>query len=285
MRACAVCLLAWAQAGPAEARAPEQVQVAKHLEEHDDDFAMERVAKRMLGRLTPEEMKDLCFAINNSFKDGLYTLSMCSGSELQWRPTCTLQVRATFIIYRTRSMCDICPSVYACCACDMFTHGTCGCRCQGDLLFDVLGNSGKYLLSAGCEKEAWERLFAKHIILPTHMECACSFEDIVEMGNKTAKCSEHGKQCEVPNRVRIAIAGWSCEDLSRLKKLKGAERSKLGEGDGASTKTLRGLLDNITNHPVPVYIGGNLDEIAKAGGDNHIYVVEARLFVMCMMHM
>jgi hypothetical protein len=150
-------------------------------------------------------------------------------------------------------------------------------RCAGDTICLTCG-LGFYVTKAACECETLKQHWIKRIMCDD--EDLCIFGRVEGMGGIAAPCSNHDQDCKIPDHCHIGICGWSCKDLSMLKKLAAHLRAHaLRYGTGTSATTLRGLANFLLNHPVLVYVGENLDELANLDSDNAAFVHE--IFSLC----
>ena len=75
----------------------------------------------------------------------------------------------------------------------------------------------------------------------------------------------------------INITGFSCKDLSSYKaQRKDSRGSALRSGGGSSGLTFGALLDhlNLPGSTVRVWLGENVDDLAKMSSDNRAYLLE-----------
>ena len=151
--------------------------------------------------------------------------------------------------------------------------------------FNLSGKDVVFQQEFACENSEEKRKWIDFIINTKRRqqgkEPICIFCDILDMGNSTAKCWVHQKDCKVPD-VNILLVSTSCKDLSRLsngsKAKKGMEKHSAhakyripvlaqDHSPGGSADTYRGgLLNYIDKHHVDIIIYENSDVLADDGG-------------------
>jgi hypothetical protein len=99
-----------------------------------------------------------------------------------------------------------------------------------------MGAKAKYKTKGACEKDKLEQKFIGQQMKVTGD--ACCFEDISHMGQEKAKCALRDADCDIPLALELALAGWSCKDLSKLRKMLAGESRSLRDGVGTSARTL-----------------------------------------------
>lgn len=141
-------------------------------------------------------------------------------------------------------------------------------------------NHGLYRSAFACEKEKWKAEFISKFV---HSSCleefepACVFQDIMDLASRTAPCYTHDRHCRVPGKgtghnVVLAIAGFSCKDLSKLGAAYSQNKTCLRKQEGTSGQTLKGLLDYLAHHHVGAYLGENVDELEDYNSENRVYM-------------
>lgn len=142
-----------------------------------------------------------------------------------------------------------------------------------------------YGAAFACEKVPAKAKFIHQYVHGALLDTeSCIFADICEVGEnfgvKPVQCLAHQRLCAVPGHrngscILIAIAGWSCKDLSRMNANFAKTRNNLRGQQGSSGKTLQGLVSYLAASPVKAYIGENVDELNNLSGDARQYLEEA----------
>jgi hypothetical protein len=91
--------------------------------------------------------------------------------------------------------------------------------------------------------------------------CGCVFADITELGMGCAKCVFHDDNCQILAEQFLAIVGYSCKDLTRLKTT--SKEGVLAKGTGSSGLTCRGMFDNVRATRPRVALLENVEEMAR----------------------
>lgn len=156
-------------------------------------------------------------------------------------------------------------------------------RLVGQAVLDVITTDGTYRSAFACEKEPWKAAFISsyvHQFLLREEDPACVFSNIQDLGASRAHCHTHDKTCTVPgpctgHNITLAIAGFSCKDLSKLGRAYSEMKQCLKTGEGSSGQTLAGLLSYLSAHKVGAYLGENVDELEDHNSSNRVHMDEA----------
>ena len=140
-----------------------------------------------------------------------------------------------------------------------------------------LSNHVKYETVWSCENDANKQKWIKY--MHQNESQTCIFDDIESLHHMVCKCVVHPDVpvCPVPEPrgERLAVAGFSCKDLSSLnKRARRAGTSALANGTGSSAKTLRGLLLYLETSNMYVWVGENLDDLDKVFSVNRQFMLQ-----------
>ena len=137
--------------------------------------------------------------------------------------------------------------------------------CVGKVVVEALGKkASKYTTEFACEKdEKKANVWIKGIMNPAHgCPDACISTDVCDLGRRHARCWRHDQECPVPHGTcNLAIASWSCKDLSNL---------KTTGSSGTTESTLKGVLAFLAASRPLFYLGENLEAIMKAELRNNL---------------
>ena len=120
-----------------------------------------------------------------------------------------------------------------------------------------------------CESDKRKRAWIKNVLESGplfHTEGAasdgCVFQNILDMGNRVARCDRHQADCEV-GHVDVLVLGTSCKDLSRANSSVDRQKLVLAEtqSKGGSAQTFRGFLAYCEGHRPTLVIYENVDSI------------------------
>lgn len=212
-----------------------------------DDSCLQRLARTFVKHLSKEEAASICsfFRARSAQQNGFLVGSMFSGSEVQL----------------------LAGSAIAAVACEM----------NADHNFK---NARKvYKLAWSCDidkvRQRWILEFTRPIIDKHSGERdSCCFHDASELHNGMATCVKHGRKCTV-EKVLCLLGGFSCKDLITLTSHAGSGRTnQLEGGAGTTAKTFGALIDFLAQAKTPIYVGDNLDEIAKPESINKMLLQE-----------
>ena len=126
----------------------------------------------------------------------------------------------------------------------------------------------KFSCESDKKKRAWIKtvlengpLFMKHKAEAAGSN-GCIFQNILDMGQKVARCERHEKNCEV-GHVDVLVLGTSCKDLSRANSSVDRQKLVLAEtqSKGGSAQTFRGFLAYCEGHRPTLIIYENVDSI------------------------
>ena len=131
-------------------------------------------------------------------------------------------------------------------------------------------------LDFSCEKVPYKRQFISNClryIVEDEGE-HCIFNDLLELKNGIARCSQHGNsECPIPRHGDLFICGFSCKDLSSLSRAHAGEsRGRiLQNASGSSGATFHGLLKHIEVSRPRVVVLENVTELTKEDTPNFEY--------------
>jgi site-specific DNA-cytosine methylase len=106
----------------------------------------------------------------------------------------------------------------------------------------------------------------------------CMFADITACCSGVA-CTRHAGRCPLSfsgSKARLNTTGFSCKDLSKLKTMTGEQRdSVLRDPSTTTSSTFLGLLAVLDSLPSQcVYIGENVEELAKLHSPNRVHLLD-----------
>ena len=101
------------------------------------------------------------------------------------------------------------------------------------------------------------------------------FRDVGHMGRQTAMCYKCGEVHEVPSRLDVLIAGFSCKSVSSLNNAK----KSITDRSGSTGETLSGLLKYAKEHKPRLMILENVMGIIhkQAGAENMMVILKRML--------
>ena len=118
-----------------------------------------------------------------------------------------------------------------------------------------------------CESVAIKRKWIHHVVNGPRkakgQKAMCIYTDILHMGQRTAFCETHDKECEIPG-VDILLVSTSCKDLSLLSS---AARNftepvlDMDTSPGGSADTFGGFLGYLDVRPASLIIYENSDQM------------------------
>ena len=150
-----------------------------------------------------------------------------------------------------------------------------GSMCSGSEVQEVVANKVIGLINPDkiyntrfvCDNGAMQLKFISSCVHGDRSDegsSCCKFKEIDEMANARAACVQEGHEtpCVIPRRLKFTTCGWSCKDFSKLKTQNRNPGNALN-GSGTTGKTFRGMMKHLKLKKPLVYIGENLEEIAK----------------------
>ena len=122
-----------------------------------------------------------------------------------------------------------------------------------------------------CEVDGLKRKWIHGVIYhgKGQEDSICIFRDIVQLGQATALCWTHSRNCKVPS-VDILVVGTSCKDMSKLNPQHAQNRAILAmpSSGGGSAQTFHGLLSYTSAHRPCLLLFENVDAMDDGGGDD-----------------
>lgn len=132
-------------------------------------------------------------------------------------------------------------------------------------LMSFLGQ--KTIVSLACESNPWKRKHLRQTVHPlVGARDTCTFHLYGDLVHGSATCCTHGRDCAVDLSAFIAVAGYSCKDLSKLRS--SSCTSVLPSRIGSSGETCQNTIDFMSAAKTPVIILENVEEMAKSVEDS-----------------